>query len=69
MIIKPTQIKTTLANNRRGKALGKQAKCLLVYRFEKNWARQISDIRSELGLVLEDNLDAVGSQPQGTIAA
>ena len=69
LIIKPTQIKTTLANNRRGKALGKQAKCLLAYRFEENWARQISDIRSELGLVLEnEQLDTVGSQPQGIAA-
>ncbi len=76
LIIRPTQIKKTLANNRRGKALGKQAECLLVYRFEENWARQISDIRDELGLVLEDEqLDAeVGSginrsvQSQRTIA-
>ena len=53
-IIAPTQIKKTLANNRRGKALGKQAKCLLAYRFEKDWARPILNIRSELGLILED---------------
>ncbi|NJN11201.1 MAG: hypothetical protein HC836_19495 [Richelia sp. RM2_1_2] len=64
-----TQAKQMRANIRKGKALGKQAKCLLAYRFEDNWARQISDIRSELGLVLEDNLDAVGSQSQATVAA
>ena len=70
LIVKPTQINKILADNRRGKALGKQAKCLLTYRFEENWARQISDIRSELGLVLEDEqLETVGVQEQGTIAA
>lgn len=76
LIIKPTQIKKTLADNRRGKALGKQAECLLIYRFEKNWVRPIADIRDELGLVLEDDElnTEVGSaikvgQSQGTIAA
>jgi ubiquinone biosynthesis protein Coq4 len=75
LIIKPTQIKKTLADNRRGKALGKQAECLLVYRFEENWARPIDDIRSELGLVLKSELDEeIGGaidqgQSQGNIAA
>ncbi|MEL6164797.1 MAG: Coq4 family protein [Cyanobacteria bacterium J06628_3] len=70
-IIAPTQIKKTFANNRRGKILGKQAECLLVYRFEENWARPIEDIRKELGLVLEgDELDTSrGSQQRGSIAA
>lgn len=58
------------ANIRKGKALGKKAKCLLVYRFEDNWARPIADMRSELGLVLEDErLDEVGGQSSGTMAA
>ncbi|NJN23329.1 MAG: hypothetical protein HC810_01560 [Acaryochloridaceae cyanobacterium RL_2_7] len=39
----------------RGEALGQQAKCLLLYRFEDNWARPIADIRTELGLVLQKN--------------
>lgn len=65
-----TQVKQMRANIRKGKALGKKAKCLLVYRFEENWSRQISDIRSELGLVLEDNeLDTVGGQSSGTVTA
>lgn len=70
LIIKPTQINKILADNRRGKVLGKQAKCLLAYRFEENWARQISDIRSELGLVLgnEQLEEEVRSQSQGSIA-
>ncbi|NJN12403.1 MAG: hypothetical protein HC836_19475 [Richelia sp. RM2_1_2] len=67
-IVAPTQIKKIIANIRRGKTLGKQAKCLLAYRFEDNWVRQISDIRSELGLVLEDDLDAVESHSPGTVA-
>ncbi len=65
------QAKQMRANIRKGKALGKKAKCLLTYRFEDNWARAIADIRNELGLVLEnDELDTeVGSQSQGTVAA
>ena len=53
-LIAPKQIKKTLANRRRGKVIGKQAKCLLVYPFENNWSRPINDIRAELGLILED---------------
>lgn len=74
-IVAPTQIKKIFANTRRGKALGKQAECLLVYRFEENWTRAIADIRSELGLVLEDEQlgieagSAIGDQSQGNIAA
>ncbi|NJN11198.1 MAG: hypothetical protein HC815_25760 [Richelia sp. RM1_1_1] len=61
LILAPNQINKMRTNFRKGKALGKQAKCLL---------RQISDIRSELGLVLEEEqLDTVGSQLQGTMAA
>lgn len=63
------QSKQMRANIRKGKALGKKAKCLLVSRFEDNWARPIADIRSDLGLVLEDKLDAVVSQSSGTVAA
>lgn len=62
LILAPTQIKKMRTNFRKGKALGKQAKCLIAYRFEDNWARQIIDIRSDLGLVLEYELDTkVGS--------
>ena len=56
-LIAPKQIKQTLANRRRGKTIGKQAKCLLTYPFEDNWSRPIEDVRAELGLVLEDELN------------
>lgn len=49
------QKEAILANFSRGEALGKQAECLLLYRFEDNWARPISDIRAELGLVLQES--------------
>lgn len=58
------------ANVRKGKALGKKARCLLTYRFENNWARAIADIRNELGLILEDEqLDEFASQSSATVAA
>lgn len=64
------QAKQMRGNIRKGKALGKKAKCLLTYRFEDNWARPIADIRSELGLILEDEqLDEFASQSSGTFAA
>ena len=53
--IAPTQIKKIWECDRRGKALGKQAQCLLIYPFEENWTRPIIDIRSELGLILEND--------------
>jgi len=53
-IIKPKQIKAIFANFRQGKALGKQTGCLLAYSFEENWARPISEIRAELGLVSDE---------------
>ena len=52
-LILRSQAQRIRANLDRGKALGEQAKCLLVYRFEDNWSRPIDDIRAELGLVLE----------------
>ena len=45
------QIRTNLS---RGKVIGEQAECLLVYPFEENWSRPIEEIRTELGLVLKD---------------
>lgn len=64
------QAKQMRANIRKGKALGKKARCLLTYRFEDNWARAIADIRSELGLILEDEqLDEFVSQSSETFAA
>ncbi|MGB3263882.1 MAG: Coq4 family protein [Microcoleus sp.] len=64
------------ANIRRGKALGKQAECLLSYRFEEDWARPIADIRAELGLILKESEfagtqtgNAAKGQIQQTIAA
>ena len=53
-LVAPKQIKQTFANRQRGKAIGKQAKCLLTYHFEDNWSRPIEDIRAELELILED---------------
>ena len=49
-----SQAQQIRANLKRGKALGKQAKCLLAYRFEDNWSRPIENIRAELGLVLDN---------------
>ena len=53
-VIKPFQIKKIWSCDRVGKELGKQAKCLLTYHFEDNWARPIRDIRAELGLLPND---------------
>ena len=53
-IIKPTKIKEIWQSDRIGKALGKQAECLLVYHFEKNWSRPIDDVRTQLGLLSND---------------
>lgn len=68
------QAQQVRANIRRGKALGKQAACLLAYQFEQDWARPIANIRAELGLVLageyperESNREKVIAQP--TLAA
>lgn len=76
VMIKPRQAKAIFASARRGKELGKQAACLLAYRFEENWARPIADIRAELGLVLADERIEKGvsrrvakGQAQETIAA
>ena len=49
-----SQAKQIRTNLRRGKAIGEQAQCLLVYSFEENWSRPIEEIRAELGLVLKD---------------
>ena len=49
-----SQAKQIRANLERGKAIGEQAQCLLAYPFELNWSRPIDDIRTELGLVLDN---------------
>ena len=51
-VIRPFQIKKIWSCDRTGKSLGKQAKNLLTYRFESNWARPIDDVRAELGLFI-----------------
>ena len=56
-VIRPFQIKKIWSCDRVGKELGKQAECLLIYRFEDNWARPIDDIRAELGLTLKDTAE------------
>ena len=56
-LIKPHKIKQIWESDRIGKALGKQAECLLVYPFEKNWARPINDVRAELGLLNDEQFD------------
>ena len=53
-LIRPNQIKKIWQLNRQGKALGKQAKCLLIYPFESNWSRPIDDVRAELGLLKDE---------------
>ncbi|MBE9048790.1 hypothetical protein IQ255_31205 [Pleurocapsales cyanobacterium LEGE 10410] len=53
-VIRPFQIKKIWECDRLGKVLGKQAECLLIYRFEDNWARPIDDVRAELKLLPND---------------
>ena len=53
-VIRPRQIKQIWLCDRTGKALGRQAQCLLVYPFESNWSRPIEEIRTELGLFFTD---------------
>ena len=73
MLMRPRKIKQTLADYRRGWALGKQAKNILTYRFEDNWAKPIDEVRAELGLILPEasaernGLEVV--QSEGAIAA
>ncbi len=62
-LIKPHKIKQIWKSDRIGKALGKQAECLLVYPFEKNWAHPINDVRAELGLLLNDEQFETESEP------
>lgn len=69
-VIEPTRIRETRASFQRGAALGKQAQCLLTYRFEENWERAIADLRSELGLIFDEPSaqTIVNDQPQNTVA-
>ena len=53
-LILRSQAKQLRANLKRGKAIGEQAQCLLAYPFELHWSRPIEDIRTELGLVLDN---------------
>ncbi|WP_017662086.1 Coq4 family protein [Baaleninema simplex] len=48
------QKKAIWENSRRGYTLGKQADCLLLYQFEKDWTCSIDKIRDKLGLVLPE---------------
>ena len=66
-LIAPTKIKRIWESDRLGKALGKQAECLIIYSFEDNWSRPIDDIRAELGLVLKDR--QFDMKPEGTRTA
>jgi ubiquinone biosynthesis protein Coq4 len=54
-VIRPFQIEKIWSCDRLGKVLGRQADCLLNYRFEENWARPINDVRAELGLFLSND--------------
>ncbi len=69
-VVEPMRIRETRAYFRRGAALGKQAQCLLTYRFEENWERAIADLRSELGLLLDEPAahTVIKSQQQNTVA-
>ena len=35
---------------RRGRALGRQARMLLAFRFEEHWQRPLTELRAELGI-------------------
>lgn len=50
-LMRPKNVRQIMANFRRGRSLGKQAKCLLTYRFADNWAKPVSEIRAEMGLI------------------
>lgn len=54
-LMRPKSIRQTIANFRRGRSLGKQANCLLTYRFAENWAKPVSEIRAEMGLIEKSN--------------
>lgn len=54
-LMRPKSIRQVIANFRRGRSLGKQAKCLLTYRFTENWAKSVDEIRTEMGLVEKQN--------------
>ena len=74
ILISPANAKRTISDFCRGRALGKQANCLLTYRFEENWARPIDEVRAELGLSLgrgsgrEVDHPSVEGQTQSAIA-
>lgn len=52
-LLAPKQMQAIFHNRRTGLTLGRQAKCLLAYRFEEMWERPLRDIRQELGLPVE----------------
>ena len=54
-LMRPKSMSQTIANFRKGRSLGKQAKCLLTYRFADNWAKPVSEIRAEMGLIEQSN--------------
>lgn len=47
-LLAPGQTQHIFENKHRGTVLGQQADCLLAYRFEDNWTRSLSEIRSTL---------------------
>ena len=48
--IAPNQLKSILANVRRGKQMARKASFLLNYRFEDYWTKPIDTVRSDLGI-------------------
>ena len=65
-LMRPKSVRQTVANFRRGRSLGKQAKCLLTYRFAENWTKPVSEIRAETGLI--EKFDSV-TQEVGDVLA
>ncbi|GAB4373263.1 MAG: hypothetical protein Kow00121_16380 [Elainellaceae cyanobacterium] len=49
-LLAPGQIRAILNNRRQGRKLGKQAECLLKYRFEDHWHEPIDHVKKTLRL-------------------
>jgi len=47
---RPWQWRRIRAAVRRGRALGRQARMLLAFRFEEHWQRPLTELRAELGI-------------------
>lgn len=57
-ILAPRQIRQSLANVRLGQKLGRDAEFLLGYRFEEHWETPLKDVRIQLGLPTNPQVNA-----------